>query len=166
MVKRKLPPELENWLFVHYSDKTNKELAAELTEMLKRENQKQLERFNLLLEEDFCDGTKKVIQRQIDAIMEFKGISESSIKRYARILHCPKKSRNHLVYCNQGKARATNIKRWQKKAEKVEHIMEWLRTFGLMEKPRVFDPRGQATLTPSGKIWLTLCDKIKMTPQK
>lgn len=131
MVKRKLPPELENWLFVHYSDKTNKELAAELTEMLKRENQKQLERLNLLLEEDFCDGTKKVIQRQIDAIMEFKGISESSLKRYACILHCPKKSRRHLVYCNQGKARATNIKRWQKKAEKVEHIMEWLRTFGL-----------------------------------
>jgi hypothetical protein len=131
MVKRKLPPELENWLFLHYSDKTNKELAAELNEMLKRENQKQLERLYLLLEEDFCDNTKKVIQRQIDAILEFKGISESSVKRYAHVHHFPKKSRKHIVYCYQGKARATNIKRWLKKAEKVEHIMEWLRTFDL-----------------------------------
>ena len=35
-----------------------------------------------------------------------------------------------------------------------------------MEKPRAFDPRGQATLTPEGKIWLTLCGKIKLTPEK
>lgn len=33
-----------------------------------------------------------------------------------------------------------------------------------MEKPRAFDPRGQATVTPRGKIGLTLCGKIKMTP--
>ena len=34
-----------------------------------------------------------------------------------------------------------------------------------MEKPLDFDPRGQATMTPSGKISLTLCGKIKMTPE-
>ena len=33
-----------------------------------------------------------------------------------------------------------------------------------VEKPRAFDPRGQATVTPRGKIGLTLCGKIKMTP--
>lgn len=131
MVRRKLPPELENWLYLHYPERSNKELAEELTEMMKRENQKQVERLNLLLEEDFCEGTKKVIMQKIETLMEFKGISEASIKRYARILHCPKKSRKHLVYCNQGKARATNVKRWLNKAENVEHIMEWLRTFEL-----------------------------------
>ena len=35
-----------------------------------------------------------------------------------------------------------------------------------MEKPRTFDPRGQATMTPEGKIRLTLCGKIKLTPEK
>ena len=33
------------------------------------------------------------------------------------------------MLCNQEKAKATNLKRWLKKAEKVEHIMDWLRTF-------------------------------------
>ncbi|MBR0031222.1 MAG: hypothetical protein IJP61_02900, partial [Treponema sp.] len=34
-----------------------------------------------------------------------------------------------------------------------------------VEKPREFDPRGQATMTPVGKNSLTLCGKIKMTPE-
>ena len=33
-----------------------------------------------------------------------------------------------------------------------------------LEKPRAFDPRGQATLTLAGKICLTLCGKIRITP--
>ena len=36
---------------------------------------------------------------------------------------------------------------------------EWL------EKPREFDPRGQATMTPAGKNTLTPYGKIKMTPE-
>ena len=35
-----------------------------------------------------------------------------------------------------------------------------------VEKPRAFDPRGQAKLTPEGKIRLTLSGKIKLTPEK
>ena len=35
----------------------------------------------------------------------------------------------------------------------------------LMEKPREFDPRGQATMTPAGKNTLTPYGKIKMTPE-
>lgn len=129
MVKRKLPPKYEDWLFLHYPDKTNKELAEELSRMLRRENQKQLDNFKLLLKEDFCDTTMRVIQRKIDSLERFSGISESSVKRYARILHCPKKSSKHLMICNQEKANVTNTRRWLKKAERVEHIMEWLRTF-------------------------------------
>jgi len=34
-----------------------------------------------------------------------------------------------------------------------------------VEKPREFDPRGQATMTPAGKNTLTLCGIIKMTPE-
>ena len=34
-----------------------------------------------------------------------------------------------------------------------------------MEKPREFDPRGQATMTPAGKNTLTPYGKIKMTPE-
>lgn len=129
MVKRKLPPELESWLLLHYPDKTNKELAEELSEMISRDNQTQLERLNILLEEDFSEGTRRVIQKKIEAIQNFKGVSISSIKRYARDLHCQKKTKKHMYSCAKEKARSTNIKRWLKKAEKVEHIAEWLRTF-------------------------------------
>ena len=34
-----------------------------------------------------------------------------------------------------------------------------------VEKPRVFDPRGRVSLTPSGKKPLTLCGEIRMTPE-
>ena len=34
-----------------------------------------------------------------------------------------------------------------------------------VEKPREFDPRGQATMTPAGKNTLTPYGKIKMTPE-
>ncbi len=129
MVKRKLPPKLEEWLFLHYPEKTNKELAEELSEMLRRENQKQLDKFKLLLKEDYCDTTMRVVQRKIDSLERFSGISESSIKRYAQMLHCPRKSKEHLLICNQEKAKVSNSRRWLKKAERVEHIMEWLRTF-------------------------------------
>ena len=129
MARRKLTSEQENWLFLHFPTTTNKELAEELTKMIHKENQKQLARLKGLLEEDFSDGAMKVIKHKIDAIDKFKGVSESLVKRYARKLHCPRKSREHLVFCNQEKAKATNLKRWLKKAEKVEHIMDWLRTF-------------------------------------
>jgi len=35
----------------------------------------------------------------------------------------------------------------------------------ILEKPREFDPRGQATLTPVSKNTLTPYGKIKMTPE-
>ena len=34
-----------------------------------------------------------------------------------------------------------------------------------LEKPSTFDPRGQATLTLTGKIRMTLCGKIRLTPE-
>ncbi|MBO5632819.1 MAG: hypothetical protein J5965_27505 [Aeriscardovia sp.] len=37
--------------------------------------------------------------------------------------------------------------------------------FCVLEKPRDFDPRGQATMTPAGKNILTPYGKIKMTPE-
>ena len=129
MASKKLNSELENWLFLHFPEKTNRELADALTDMIRKENEKQLARLRKLLEEDFTEAARKVITRKIEAIEKFTGVSESLVKRYARELHCPPKSRRHLVLCNQEKAKATNLKRWLKKAEKVEHIMDWLRTF-------------------------------------
>ena len=109
MASRKLTSEQENWLFLHFPDKTNKELAEELTAMIRKENEKQLARLKRLLEEDFSEGARKVILRKIAAIEKFTGVSESLVKRYARNLHCPRKTREHLVQCNQEKAKATNI---------------------------------------------------------
>lgn len=129
MARRKLTLEQENWLFLHYTVMTNKELSMYLTQWVENENKKQLERLNRLLKEDFSDGARKVITKKIDALNKFNGISVPLVKRYARELHCRPKTREHIVSCNKEKAKATNIKRWMKKAEKVDNIMEWLRTF-------------------------------------
>lgn len=129
MASKKLSSEQENWLFLHFPYMTNKQLAFELTEMIEKENRKKLERLRNLLKEDFEGIARKVIEKKIMTLENFKGVSESLVKRYARMLHCPKKSREHLISCNQEKAKSTNLKRWLKKAENVEHIMDWLRTF-------------------------------------
>ena len=85
--------------------------------------------------ENFEEIYTELIQRTFKHLkLKFDPIiSVSLVKRYARNLHCPRKSRMHLLMCNQEKAKATNIKRWLKKAEKVEHVMEWLRTFDLKD---------------------------------
>ena len=129
MAKKNLTFEQQNWLFMHFPEMTNRELAEKLTEMVKADNKKQLARLKPLLEENFSEGARKIISKKIEALEKFSGFSEAFVKRYARELKCPPKSRIHLVSCNQQKARATNIKKWQQKAEKVEHIMDWLRTF-------------------------------------
>ena len=129
MANRKLTLEQQNWLFLHYAEMTNKELASHLTVWIRNDNEKQLERLQMLFKEDFSKGARKVIEKKIEAIGKFKDVSESLVKRYARILHCRPKSREHIISCNQAKAKATNIKRWLDKAEKVEHVMDWLRTF-------------------------------------
>ena len=129
MARRKLTTEQENWLYLHYTVMTNKELALYLTKWVENDNKKQLERLNRLLKEDFSEGARKVIVKKIEALEKFNGISVPLIKRYARELHCRPKSREHIVSCNQEKAKSTNIKKWMKKAEKVDNIMEWLRTF-------------------------------------
>ena len=37
--------------------------------------------------------------------------------------------------------------------------------WGHLEKPSAFAPRGQATLTLTGKMGLTLCGKIRLPPE-
>ena len=81
MASRKLTSEQANWLFLHFPNKTNKELAEELTEMIRKENQIKLTRLNKLLEEDFGESAKKIIDNKIKAINKFKAVSESLIKR-------------------------------------------------------------------------------------
>ena len=129
MASKKLTSEQENWLFLNFPNMTNKELAKELTERIRKENEKQLIKLNRLMQENFGEAARKILIRKIEAIEKFKGVSVSLIKRYAREMRCPRKSREHIIACNQKKAKATNIKRWLEKAEKVEHIMEWLRSF-------------------------------------
>ena len=124
----RLNPEQENWLFMNYANKTNKELAEELSEMVKKKNEKQLVRLNQLLNEDFDPCIKKQIQKNIENIKNSSSVSVPLVKRYARKLHCPRKSRMHLLRCNQEKARITNRKRWLDKAEEVDNIMPWLRS--------------------------------------
>ena len=49
--------------------------------------------------------------------------------------------------------------------ENQQKLNQYQTELDSLEKPREFDPRGQATMTPAGKNSLTLCGKIKMTPE-
>jgi len=129
MTKRKLIPDLQNWLYLNYPNMTNAELAEELTEKMRGVILKERNRLSCLLAANQSVAVERMLKKRIETLDKFSGVSESLIKRYAREMHCPRKSRMHLVKCNQEKARITNFKRWLKKAEKVENVADWLRTF-------------------------------------
>ena len=133
MATKKLSPKEEKWLLTNYPNMSNRELAEQLTKMIEKENKSLLRRLKGLKEEDFSESARKIIKRQICSLENFSGISEALVKKYARALNCPRKTRKHLVICNQKKAQATNIKRWKKKAEKVKKVSDWLHSFGEKE---------------------------------
>lgn len=128
MALKRLSPEQENWLFMNYANKTNKELAEELSEIVKNKNERQLVRLKEILKEDFDPFVKKQILMDIETLKNSSSVSVAMVKRYARKLNCPRKSRIHMLRCNQEKARKTNHKRWLEKAEEVDNIMLWLRS--------------------------------------
>jgi len=132
-MRKILNGEQENWLYANYSDKTNKELAEELTAMVKAENQKHAKRLSGLLEGITDPAIQKAVKRNIASLLMFESVSEDYVRKYARKLNCPPKSAALRSETARQKAASTNIKLWLSKAVTVDSPMDWFRTFFLHE---------------------------------
>ena len=119
----------EMWLYDNFSSKSNQELADILTDMVRKENEIQISRLEAILKNVTQKSVIKAIESELEWRKAFNGLSASYIKHAGMRLKCSKKSFEYVSSTNREKAKATNIKRWLKKAEKVEHVVEWLRSF-------------------------------------
>ena len=64
-MRKLLNQEQENWLYGNYAHKTNKELASELTNMIKYENEKLAKKLKDVLKDVTDAAVKKSIQKNM-----------------------------------------------------------------------------------------------------
>lgn len=119
----------ELWLFDNFSTTSNEDLALQLNERVSKENKEQIERLTSILKDVTQKSVIRSIQSEIEWRKSFSGITTDFIKHAARRLKCGKKAFSYLSKVSRAKANATNIKRWQKIAQKVENPSEWIHTF-------------------------------------
>lgn len=123
----------ENWLYENYRDFSNEYLAEKLTEMVRADNKKDIERLTALLPNVTDARIKKEIERNLASLKMFDHLTAEYVRRYARKLGCPKKSMKLKSETARQKALATNIKKWQAKAKAVSSPIEWFRSFYVNE---------------------------------
>lgn len=133
MAKKLLNASQEKWLMENYCTLSNKDLADRLTQMVKSEYQKTIDRLERLLPDISHKPTRCTVERQLLQMKTFAGFTEAYVRHTAKRLGCPKK-KNSLIseYCKK-KAHDTNIKKWMKKATKVENYAEYLRSMRVRE---------------------------------
>ena len=133
MKKEFLTDEMLSWLYANYPTMTNEHLAIELSEMIKKENEKEVPRLIVLLDSVTMPSVRRSIKNEIERRKNFKQISIATDKRKAASIQCPRKSFVHVAAVNRKKARTTNLKRWKNKAQIVEDAAKWLRSFRCRE---------------------------------
>lgn len=133
MKKGYLTDEMMDWLYCNYPQMTNENLARELSEMIKKENEKEIPRLSNLLESVTMPSVRRSIESEIMRRRNFTKISIATVKRAAASIRCPKKTFVHVASVNRKKARKTNLKRWQEKAQVVEDAAKWFRSFRCRE---------------------------------
>ena len=129
MRKGLLNDEMQNWLYANFASMTNENLVIQLSEMIKKENEKEIPRLKSLLGSITMPAIRRSVEKEIARRTKFTHISISTVKRAAADLKCPPKSYTHKAAENRRKARQTNIKRWKEKAQQVDDIPSWLRSF-------------------------------------
>lgn len=133
MKKGFLTDEMLDWLYNNYPTMTNEHLAEELSEMIRKENEKEIPRLNILLESVTMPSVRRSIENEIERRRSFTQISVATVKRAAAAIKCPHKSFVHVASMNRRKAQKTNLKKWQEKAQVVDDASLWFRTFRCRE---------------------------------
>ena len=133
MAKKLLNAVQEKWLMDNYHSKSNKDLADELSEMVRIENKKTIDRLEKLLPDVTYMPTRKSVEHQIEKMKSFQGFTEAYVRHVATRIGCKPKSKALISEYSRQKAHDTNIKKWMKKARKVENIAAYLRTMRARE---------------------------------
>lgn len=129
MARKILSNQQESWLFEHYPNMSNEDLAKELTLIIRAQNIKDVEQLESALQKLPDINAKKAILKTIKEKKQFKDLSVSFIKKNAIRLGCPKKSFAHISSMNRKKIMTKFMKDWLDKAEDVSSPFQWFRTF-------------------------------------
>ena len=133
MAKKLLNASQEQWLLNNYHMKSNKELAETLTQMVVKENQKRIERLEKLVPEITHLPTRNRIEYELKQMKAFRGFTEAYVRHVGRHIGCKPKSKALISEYGKQKAHETNIKKWLKKARKVENMAIYIRNMRVRE---------------------------------
>ena len=134
MARSYLTTKHEMWLCDNFASKSNQELAVLLTEMVEKDNEKNISRLESILKDVTEKNVIRSIEKELEWRKRFKGFSATYIKHAGMRMKCCKKSFEYLSSSNREKAHATNIKRWLKAARIIDNPTEWLTNFKENEK--------------------------------
>lgn len=137
MARKILSNQQESWLFEHYPNMSNEDLAKELTLIIRAQNIKDVEQLESALQKLPDINAKKAILKTIKEKKQFKDLSVSFIKKNAIRLGCPKKSFAHISSMNRKKIMTKFMKDWLDKAEQVSSPFQWFRTFKVNDRAYV-----------------------------
>lgn len=133
MAKTFITSDYDSWLYDNYPNKSNKDLAVQLTSMIGKENREQLERLYRMRPLITQTTLRQTLDRQIAWRERFTKVTENMVKKAAMRLSGLRKSPLFLSSANRNKARTTNIRKWKSQAKSVENADKWLRSFRCRE---------------------------------
>ena len=131
---KKLNEAQEIWLYKNYRNKSNKELAEKLSEMVALEIKKEIARCYDDLGSDLPFHVQKRIASRIRTLLQYKSISVDYVKRRAREMGCAKKSPLVRSRSNRRNATSAHWKNLIAKAEIVTSPYDWFNSFKLEEQ--------------------------------
>lgn len=123
-----LSTKLENWLFANYSYMSNEDIAQELSNKIREENQMTIDTLCRLLPNLSNAAMIAATQKKINRLQQFDGVSVDFVKKNAKRLGCPKKSHSYLSQTNRQKSIQKIIREWRQKSELVSKPFAWFRT--------------------------------------
>lgn len=133
MAKTFITSDYDCWLYDIYPNKSNKELAVQLTSIISKENRQQLERLYRMRPLITQTTLRQTLERQIAWRERFTKVTENMVKKAAMRLAGLRKSPLFLSSANRNKARTTNVRKWKQQAKPVDNADKWLRSFRCRE---------------------------------
>lgn len=129
-----LNTEQENWLYLHYPDMSNADLAEHLTCMVKEDNAKTISKLESLLNSMTDARAIRDMKRTIARLASFDKITPNYVRAHARKLHCPRKNIGLISESARAKAYARHYERWKSLAKEIDMpAMKFFRSLKLHE---------------------------------
>ncbi|MBP5346045.1 MAG: hypothetical protein J6Y99_07510 [Bacteroidales bacterium] len=126
-----LTKNLENWLYLNYSTMPNEQIAQELSEKIRAQNKETVAELRRVLPFLSSIHARRDALKRIERLEEFTSLSVDFVKKNAKRLKCPKKSRAYISDINRKRITQKILRDWESKAEYAPQPFAWFRTFQL-----------------------------------